>query len=150
MVRCGDLAAGLFLLALGVAVCVRAVGLQVGSPTNPQPGFFPFLGAGILAVLAALLVVRAALGRGSTGMAFGAIPRPLILVAALAVYTAILDRLGYPVATTGLAAVVLVILETRNWLLIAAASLLLAVGSYLLFKVWLGVELPAGILAGLV
>ena len=74
---------------------------------------------------------------------------PAALLVALLVYTAVLERVGYPVATTGLAAVVLLILETRNALAIAVASLLLAVGSYVVFKVWLGVELPAGILAGL-
>jgi len=149
MVRRGDLLAGLLLLALGVAVCVRAVGLQVGSPTSPQAGFFPFLGGSLLAGLAGLLTVRAALGRGPKEQRFGSLRRPAALLVALLVYTAVLERVGYPVATTGLAAVVLLILETRNALAISVASLLLAVGSYVVFKVWLGVELPAGILAGL-
>ncbi len=149
MVRRGDLVAGFLFLALGAAVCVRAVGLQVGTATNPQPGFFPFLGGGILAVLAGVLLVRAVLGRGPQEGRFGALWRPLALLAALVVYTAILERAGYPAATTGLAALVLVILETRNALVVAAASLFLAFGTYVLFKVWLGVELPPGILAGL-
>jgi putative tricarboxylic transport membrane protein len=149
MVHRGDLIAGLLLLGLGVVVCARALGLQIGSPTSPQAGFFPFLGGSLLAGLAGVLLVRAALGRGAEAKEFGSLWRPAVLLVALAVYTALLERVGYPVATTGLAAVVLVILETRNALTVALASLLLAVGSYVVFKVWLGVELPPGILAGL-
>ena len=148
MVRTGDLTAGLVLLVLAVGVCIRAIGLQIGSPTNPQPGFFPLLAGVTLAGLAGVLALRAAMGQGHQEGGLGRLWRPAALVGALVVYTALLERVGYPAATTGLAAVVLLILETRNWLVVAAASILLAAGSYLLFKVWLGVELPAGILAG--
>ncbi|HZA49962.1 MAG TPA: hypothetical protein VE549_04425, partial [Myxococcaceae bacterium] len=79
----GDVIAGVLGLLAGAAVVAGAVALGIGAPTDPEPGFFPFLGGmGIIATSAALLV-QARLGRGSGGEAFGEIRRPAMLVAAL-------------------------------------------------------------------
>jgi len=138
---------GLLLLALGVGVCARAVGLEVGRPTSPGPGFFPFLGGLTLSVLAGLLAVQGWRGRGKAGMPTGSLWRPVTLVGGLIAYTALLGTLGFPLATAALSALVLIALDARNWPVIAGASVLLTLLSYLVFKVWLGVDLPAGLLA---
>jgi hypothetical protein len=145
----GQLITGLLLLALGVGVCARAIGLNIGTATNPGPGFFPFLGGLALAVLAALLAIRGWRARGQSGKLAGSLWRPLALVGGLIAYTALLDIAGFPVATAALCILVLFVLDTRNWLAIAGASVLLAALSYLVFKIWLGVDLPPGILAAL-
>ncbi len=142
-----QLITGLLLLALGMGVCARAIGLEVGRPTNPGPGFFPFLGGLTLSTLAALLAIQGWRVRGESDAPTGPLRRPVTLVGGLIAYTALLGTLGFPLATTALGALVLVVLDTRNWLTIAGASVLLAALSYLVFKVWLGVDLPAGILA---
>jgi putative tricarboxylic transport membrane protein len=142
-----QLITGLLLLALGVGVCVRAVGLQVGRPTSPGPGFFPFLGGLTLSILAALLAIQGWRVRGKLDAPTGPLRRPVTLVGGLIAYTALLGTLGFPLATAALGALVLFILDPGNWLAIAGASVLLAALSYVVFKVWLGVDLPAGILA---
>lgn len=149
MAQRGDVITGLLLLALGVAVCARAIGLEVGTATSPGPGFFPFLGGLTLSVLAGLLAVRGWRGQGETGAPAGPLWRPAVLVGGLTGYTAVLGTVGFPLATAALSVLVLVVLDSRNWPVIVGASVLLAAGSYLVFKVWLGVDLPPGILAAL-
>ena len=144
-----QLITGLLLLALGVAVCARAIGLEVGRPTSPGPGFFPFLGGLTLAILAGLLAMQGRWVRGKSDAPTGSLWRPVTLVGGLIAYTALLGTMGFPLATAALGTLVLVVLDTRNWLMIAGVSVLLAALSYLVFKVWLGVDLPAGILAAL-
>jgi putative tricarboxylic transport membrane protein len=144
-----QLITGLLLLALGVGVGARSVGLEVGRATNPGPGFFPFLGGLTLSTLAALLAIRGWSVRGESDAPTGSLWRPATLVGGLIAYTALLGTVGFPLATAALGALVLIVLDTRNWLTVAGASVLLALLSYLVFKVWLGVDLPAGILAAL-
>lgn len=149
MARLGDLISGVLLLALGVGVCVRAIGLDVGTATSPGPGFFPFLGGLTLSALAGLLAVRGWRGQGEARASGGALWRAVALVGGLVAYTALLETAGFPLATTALGALVLMVLDSRNWLVATMASALLAAVSYLVFKVWLGVDLPPGILAAL-
>lgn len=149
MARLDDVITGVLLLALGVGVCVRAVGLDVGTATSPGPGFFPFLGGLTLSALAGLLAVRGWRGQSDARASGGGLWRPVALVGGLIAYTALLETAGFPLATAALGALVLFVLDTRNWLVIAGASILLAATSYLVFKVWLGVDLPPGILAAL-
>jgi hypothetical protein len=54
---------------------------------------------------------------------------------------------GYVISTIMLSAVVLRVLETKSWWVLAVVSLVLSIGSYLLFVRLLGVTLPNGILA---
>jgi putative tricarboxylic transport membrane protein len=142
-----DLAASLVFLALGVWVCVEANRLGFGSVLAPEPGFFPWLGGLALAGLSLGLLGRAWRGRSAPlqGGAAGW-TRPAILLAALILFVPLLEPVGYPVATMALCVVVLRILETRRWSVTLGVSIALAVGSFLLFRRGLGVELPAGIL----
>jgi putative tricarboxylic transport membrane protein len=143
-----DRAAGLAFLALGVGVCVQAARLGFGSVLAPEPGFFPWIGGSMLVVLSTCLVARSLAGRPAEPRRAGDWVRPAVLLAALAIYVPLLEPLGYPLATTGLAVVALRILKTRRWSVTVAVGLALALGSFLLFQRMLGVELPAGVLDG--
>ncbi len=138
--------AGLILILIGAGVIVGALKLRVGSATEPQPGFFPFVGGVLLLVLSSVLLVQALRGRGIGSRAFGELRRPAILIAAMVVYVIILEGVGYVIATIILSAVILRILETKSWWALAVVSLVLSIGSYLLFDRLLGVTLPSGIL----
>ena len=147
VVRRGDLVAGALLVALGVGVCIRAVGLTVGSAHDPQPGFFPLIGAIVLIALAGLLIAQAFRGAGEpTEVSEESLAPPAVLVVGLAIYAALLEWAGYPVMTTVMALLALRVLGTR-WMPGVVASVLLSLGSYLLF-VKLGVPLPPGRLFG--
>jgi hypothetical protein len=142
----GDIVGSLLLILIGIGVMIGSVRLHVGSPTNPQPGFFPFVGATILIGLSLILLASGWMGRGKALEAFGEVRRPAILVVSMGVYVGILDHLGYVLATMIVAVVILRVLGVKSWKVLGLASVLLAGGTYLLFARLLGIELPAGVL----
>ncbi len=142
----GDIIGSLILLLIGTEVVIGSIRLHVGTPTNPQPGFFPFSGGIILIGLSLILLAYGWLGHGKRIEAFGEVQRPAILVGAMAVYVGILDHLGYVLATILIAVVILRVLGVKSWKVLGLASVLLAGGTYLLFARLLGIELPAGVL----
>ena len=141
----GEFVVGLCFAAVGIAFTIGAVKLTIGLPTEPKPGFFPFIDGFILIVLSALFLVQAWRGRSGDRGAFGAIKGPVIVVLALILYVATLETLGYVITTAILSAVVLYVLETKPGVLVSV-SLGLALVSYLLFSRLLGVTLPQGVL----
>ena len=144
----GEITVGICFLGIGIGFMIGAIQLQIGKPTEPQPGFFPFLGGVILIVLSAVFLFQAKLGRTGETRAFGKLRSPGIVVLGLILYVAGLEPLGYVIATALLSAAVLRVLETKFRVLLPV-SLLLAVGSYILFDRLLGVTLPGGLLAKL-
>ncbi len=141
-----DLMASIALLVLGVGVCVEARRLGFGSIHAPEPGFFPWLGGLALTGLSAGLLIRALRCSATEATPAAAWRRPALLLVALAAYVPLLEPLGYPVATTALCIVALRILRTRRFSVMLGVSVLLAVGTFLLFHRELGVELPVGTL----
>lgn len=134
---------------MGVAVMIGSARLRLGTPMEPQPGFFPFTAGAILIVLCAILFIKAFSGRSEGAEAFGELWRPVILIIGLLTYSVVLDVLGYVIATILLSAVVLRVLDTKMGWKLAAISLFLSIGTYLLFDRLLDVSLPGGILEGL-
>ena len=147
--KTADFFGSLFGIFLGISVLVGSIRLHVGTPTEPQPGFFPFVAGIILVVLCGILLVKDLSGRSPGGEAFGELWRPGILILGLFVYAFVLDFLGYVIATIILSAIILRVLDTKAWWKMAVISLVLSVGTYALFDRALDVSLPAGILAGL-
>jgi len=137
---------GICFLSIGIGFTIGAIHLQIGRPTEPQPGFFPFLDGVTLIVLSAIFLFQALGGRAGETHAFGKLRGPAIVVLGLILYVASLDTLGYIIATAFLSAVMLWVLETRSRVLVAV-SLLLSIGTYTLFSRLLGVTLPGGLLA---
>src|ERR671930_1982326 len=127
-----DSIAGAVGIVAGAAVLAGAVALRIGTPTEPGPGFFPLIGGMALIAPSAALLVQARLARSSGGEAFGEIRRPAMLVAALALYVAILEPLGFVAATVLATAAVLRLLGVTSWIRLTASSLLLPVATWLL------------------
>ena len=55
----GDVIGGLVLLCVGAWAIIGGVKLHLGKVSEPQPGFFPFWGGVVLAVLSGILLVQA-------------------------------------------------------------------------------------------
>lgn len=142
----GDIVVGLCFLAIGIAFAVSSIRLKIGVPTEPQPGFFPFIDGIILIALSALFLFQAWRGRAGDSPAFGKVGGPAIVVLTLLLYVATLETLGYIITTAILSAVVLRVMETKPQILVLV-SVILAVVSYLLFDRLLGVTLPPGLMA---
>ena len=142
----GEIIVGLCFLGIGVGFTAGAIRLEIGKPTEPQPGFFPFLDGIILIILSTIFLFQAWSGRAGETQAFGKLRGPAIVILGLILYVASLETLGYVIATAMLSAVILWVLETRFRVLIPV-SLLLGTLSYTLFDRLLGVPLPGGLLA---
>jgi putative tricarboxylic transport membrane protein len=141
----GEIAVGLCFAAVGIVFVIGAVKLQIGVPTEPHPGFFPFVDGMILIALSALFLFQAWRGRSGDSQAFGRIKGPVIVILTMVLYVATLEKLGYVITTAVLTAVVLYVLETKPRALILVSAGL-ALLSYLLFSRLLGVTLPPGLL----
>jgi hypothetical protein len=142
-----DVVGGLFLFLLGIGAVIGAIRLHVGSPTEPQPGFFPFLGGISLIVFSSIIFLKAWLGDSRKKVTFGEVGRPGLLLAVMIALVAVLDHLGYVIGTFIASGLILRILNVKTWRVLIFTSLCLSVGAYILFDKLLGIELPVGILA---
>jgi putative tricarboxylic transport membrane protein len=145
MRKTGEIAVGLCFAVIGVVFVIGAVKLTIGVPTEPHPGFFPFIDGVILIALSVLFLLRTWGERAREGSAFGNVRGLVIVVVTLVLYVATLESLGYIITTAVLSGVVLYVLETKPRALILV-SVGLAVASYLLFSRLLGILLPPGLL----
>jgi hypothetical protein len=142
-----DVIGGGILCALGIAAGIQSIALRIGSPTEPQPGFFPFVGSMLLLFFSVIIIVQGCLGAEQERRPHGNVWRPLPLVVALAILAPTMDLLGYVASTFIPAALILRIMGVRSWRVTVITGLCLSVGTYLLFDKLLGVELPVGYLS---
>jgi putative tricarboxylic transport membrane protein len=145
--RGAESAAALVWLALGALVAWAGWDLGLGVLHEPGSGFVLFWVGLVMAGLA-LVVLATALRAGAGGPLWGVGPRwskvPLV-VAALLVYAWALPSLGF-VLTTALVLVYLFkVVEPQRWWVALAGAVASAVVGYVVFKVWLGAQLPAGL-----
>ena len=68
----------------------------------------------------------------------------------LVAYTLILKHLGFLISTFGLLCLLFRVKATYHLMKVILMSLLITSGAYLLFQVWLKVQLPRGILEGII
>jgi putative tricarboxylic transport membrane protein len=142
-----DTLGSIFLFLLGIGAIIGAIRLNVGSPTEPQPGFFPFIGGLILVVFSTILFLQGRLGRNKEQVVFGEIGRPALLLIVMILLVLSLDRLGYVIGTFIASFLILRILSVKSWRALIVTSLCLSIGTYVLFDRLLGVDLPVGLLS---
>lgn len=140
-----DLVSGLFWLAVALFAAAHALSLGLGSLQRPGPGFFPFWGGVVLALLAILLVVRALTRPGTAERVRLRLDssKPVVALGAVLGYLLLLETLGF-VTVTILLLLLLFRLERRSWAFSAASAVAGALASYALFELWLKTQLPAG------
>lgn len=139
--------AALTLLVFGAGFLLEARRYAFGSPNAPGPGFLPIALGVTFVVLALVLLLRP--GR----LPESVLPpdrdgtvRIVVTMVLLAATIALLDRLGFLVAATLMMLGLLLALDRRpiRDVLLAPLS---TVAVYVVFKVWLRVPLPAGVLS---
>ncbi len=141
-----DVLGSLLLFLVGLGAVIGAMRLHVGSPTEPQPGFFPFLAGIALISLSSIIFFHGWLGHGEKKTVFGEVGRPALMLAVLIALVAVLDRLGYVLGTFVASGLILRILRVKSWRVLILTCLGLSLGTYLLFDRLLGIDLPMGML----
>ena len=144
MFKKGDFIVGLCLLAVGIGVMLESWRYHLGPAKEPLPGLFPFGAGAMLAILAAVLLIKGIKGGPPPARSRGNLWRPAQFVLGLGVYMVLCTLFGYISAATVFSVIVLRAMETKGWRVIILSSVAVAVGSYLLFKPLLGLPLPSG------
>jgi putative tricarboxylic transport membrane protein len=152
MFRDRDVTSSLFWSLVGILFCIGGVHYGLRRSEIPGPGFLPFVTGLILVALSLILLLSRLVSKRDGGdlaeepMPRGeALKRILQALGALCLYVLILEPLGFAM-TTFLFMVGILRLEPRRWTFIIPAALGATAFFFLLFKVFLRVPLPPGIL----
>jgi putative tricarboxylic transport membrane protein len=140
-----DVGSGLFWLAAGAFVAWTGWDLELGSVNDPGSGFMLFWVGLIVMALAAAVVVGGLRGGAEAPAWAGARwSKVVLLVAALAVYAWLLPRAGFIATTTVVMIALFKFVEPQRWSVAIGGAIASALIAYVVFKVWLGAQLPAG------
>ena len=145
-----QIGSAIFLLFVGCFFAIEGQTLKLGKIVKPEPGFFPFwLGIGLI-ILSLALIFQSMRGRINTGAA-----QPLwkgirwqkviFLLAVLLLYSIFLERLGYILATFILMFFMFRAVEAQKWPIVILGSVVTSLFTYVLFRLWLQVQLPVGL-----
>ncbi len=138
------------LLAFGLAVAYGGLHYGWGSLDSPGAGFVPFFAGAAMAGFSAITLVQS-LVKGwhplAQRWAGAKWQRALITIICLVLYSVFLRDLGFPIATFVLAVYLYRMLTPSGWGETLLAAMLTTLGLYLMFQVWLEVQLPKGSLA---
>lgn len=143
--------ANLCWLALAGLAALGSWRLEVGTLHSPGAGFLPFYAAilfGALAFVSLLQDLRTLSGPATEIWGGVRWIRWITMVASLFIYVAILDWLGFMLATFLLMLVLFRLLEPYRWTTVILFSLLTMGSAYLFFVVLLDSRLPRGSLWG--
>jgi putative tricarboxylic transport membrane protein len=149
LIHNGDVVSGGVLAGLGIYLMMEARAWDYMTPEGPGPGFFPMWYGIALALLSVVLAAQgaraAALGTGHSRVDWQAVGRAMMSWVALASCIALLKTLGFVVAFSLLTVFVVAVMYGRPIVTAVAAALGITGAFYLIFKVALQVELPAGV-----
>ena len=139
-------------LAIGAYIVISAYHLGLGALRKPGPGFIFFLAGLVLLLLSALDLLTVFI------RSKGKPPNPkkidsgvrkknvIVVLVALFLYIYFYDSAGFFLSTFLLILFLFKAIDPTRWWVAAAGSFFTTVISYLIFKVWLQVQFPDGIL----
>ena len=136
-------------MVLSVFICQQAVVIGVGSLRKPGPGLLAFgAGAGI-GLLAFVVLIRSLLSKREPvegNQDEGTIRRGkfFMICVSLFVYTVLVSWLGFVPSTFLFVLFLLQTTEPERWWRSIVKAVLITAGNYLVFVVWLGINLPRG------
>jgi hypothetical protein len=141
---------GLFWLALSIFICATALRLGIGTLRTPGPGFFLFWSGILLAILAIILRLldySKKKDRGRTMDLWRGLKwhKVISIPISLLIYIILLPRIGYLIMTFGLLVFLFSIIERSRLRVDVFFALISVIATYIIFYVWLDVQLPRGI-----
>ena len=145
-----DQLGALFWLAVSIGVCAEAIQNDIGTLSAPGSRFFPFWSGVIIGILSIILFVTPILKKRRKGADSNLWEdsnwgKVIGVIASLLIYAIFLDTLGYLVVTFGFMFYMFgIVRKTKLWVRAVSAGLTV-LATYLIFYIWLGVQLPRGI-----
>ena len=145
-----DLISSAFWFVVGFLICEESYRINLGSFRSPGPGFLPFGSGLILAGLALFILIRSLRRRVGERRAFweerARWPKVALALVIILIYGLLLETLGFLLTTFVTMAFLFKAIEPQRWRTVLLGAFLSALGSHLIFQVWLKVELPKGFL----
>lgn len=146
--KAGDIVSAVLLLAFAAIVLVLTVDFPPpGQANDPGTAAFPRIIAGSLGVLAVLQLIRP--GRGEKLPRGAAAMRVAGILVLLLLYTAVLEMLGFILASALFLLGAILLAGTRRPLYLVLVPPVLSVALFYLFYRLLEVSLPRGFVEGL-
>ncbi len=143
--RISNVGSSSLLIALGGFIVWQSKKLSVGSFRAPGPGFFPFCLGLLLIGIALIILVQGVRQKPEVHETIRK-GRVILAMVALTAYPVVFEYVGYLLSTFLFMLLLLRTVERKPWWIGTGAAALITLFSYLLFKVWLGVQVPDGIL----
>jgi putative tricarboxylic transport membrane protein len=141
--------AGLLLFVFGLVTILESRKLAFGSVHSPGPGFFPFLLGCLVAALSIILLIGYLIGRIEVqrGQWGGLLWQKVVFATVvLLAYSLTLEIIGFLLGTFLLLGVLLRLIENKSIPFVLILSFLISLGTYTVFKFWLYIQLPRGII----
>jgi putative tricarboxylic transport membrane protein len=146
-----DLISVIFWLGVGVLLSLWSLSYNIGTPTQPGPGFYP-LGLGILLIFFSLILlgqtIRSpkAAKKISPFSVSGGWKRVAYTVLILLLLAFLFERIGYLITFFLLIMLLMVGAGRQSWKRILLVAFFSALGVYLVFVLLLQQPLPRGFL----
>jgi len=139
-----DFWSGLMFIVVGAAFAAGSLSYSFGSSARPGPAYFPFGLGVLLAVLGAFVLFKALTIEVDGGDPIGKVAwKPLVLiVASVAVFGLILPKLGMVISLPLLVLIASQAGDEFHWGEVAANSVILTVGSWVIFIWGLNLTIP--------
>jgi len=146
-----DRISALFWVVVAIGICFGSVRLSLGGLHKPGPGFFPFLVGSILGILSFLIFLQSFKALpGDEKRAFWPNPKRSLkmtyILIALILYALGMDYLGFFFSTLLFLGFLLKAIEPQRWSVVLSGSILGTILFYGVFKYWLDIPFPAGVL----
>jgi putative tricarboxylic transport membrane protein len=143
-----QLSSGLFFL-FGLLVCFFSIPYKLGALSAPGSGLMPFLSGAAMCCLAAIGFSHATLrrlrGEGWGPLMKGRVwQRGLLTLGGQLAFLFLLQPLGFFLTTVLFMGFLLRVVVPQSWPRVITVAVLTATIAYLVFEVWLKVQLPAG------
>jgi len=143
-----DRISSLVWLIFAIAISIESLRLPIGAWRDPGPGFLPLATGILLGVLSIVNYYRPRQGKGSppgdSWYSPKGWPKLVLVTISLFVYILLWPLLGFLLSTVALLFFLFRTVEPQTWKVTIGGSLLIPAAFYILFEVWLKMQLPKG------
>jgi putative tricarboxylic transport membrane protein len=149
----GDLLSGTFWICFSIVMAMESYRVGIGNLHSPQAGFFPFVASILMGFLSLILLLSTKARKHRENgivedISFhkNMVPKVIYVAIALFLYAALLNLFGFVLVSVLLMAFMLRAIEPQKWVVVGIVSILTPILAFLLFDVFLKVQLPKGVL----
>ena len=147
-----DRISGFFWFIFSVIIAAQSYYLEVGNLHSPKAGFLPFLASSALGILSLILLLSTAMGRrrtkkdGKIEFNKERLHKALYALISLFVFALLLNTFGFILSAMIFIFLLVGIAEPQKWYIVVITTILVPLISYMIFAVWLNVQMPKGFL----